>query len=152
MLLLKIPNSLQIEWEVHSKATAEVPAVGELLKFLSFRADILVSSTATQATKPAESNSHPVDRCLSSSRNHPRAVIHANTPRPQPTWNHGYRYECSLCPGLKHPLYHCDIFNGMTVHQRGDHMRTRKLCFNCLTPGHNSTDCRSPSKCRACGG
>ena len=31
-------------------------------------------------------------------------------------------------------------------------MRSRCLCFNCLAPGHNSTDCRSPARCHACGG
>ena len=46
----------------------------------------------------------------------------------------------------------CPKFNDMSVHHRGDHMRTRRLCFNCLSPGHNSSDCRSPSRCRACGG
>ena len=120
------------------------------------RADVLASSTAsattTQPSKPDESHSRPVDRRPSSSHNRQRAAIHSNTPRPQPTVTSGFRYECHFCPDLKHPLYHCDKFNGMSVHQRGDHMRARKLCFNCLTPCHNSTDCRSPSRCRACGG
>ena len=73
MFLARIPKSLQIEWEVHSKATLKVPPVGELLDFLSFRADVLASSTAsistTQPAKAAESHSRPVDRRPSSSYN-----------------------------------------------------------------------------------
>ena len=153
MFLARIPKSLQIEWEVHSKATLKVPPVGELLDFLSFRADVLASSTAsistTQPAKAAESHSRPVDRRPSSSHNRQRAAVHSNTPRPQPTATPGFRYDYSLCPGIKHM---CPKFNDMSVHHRGDHMRTRRLCFNYLSPGHNSSDCRSPSRCRTCGG
>ena len=44
------------------------------------------------------------------------------------------------------------MFNNMSVHQRGEHIRSKKLCYNCLAPGHQTGECRSLARCRSCGG
>ena len=78
-------------------------------------------------------------------------AVHAVSPHsgPGPV---GFRYECNLCSGEKHPLFQCSKFNGMTVSQRGNHIRTFKLCYNCLAPGHKTTECRSIARCKTCSG
>ena len=151
MFVPRIPKALQVEWEVHSKDSEGVPPIDDLLTFLGFRADVL--SSAATSGKESEASSWPADRKQSQAGGKQTAAVHASTPTPSPSsMPYGYRYECNLCPGLKHPLYQCSLFNEMTIHQRGDYMRSRRICFNCLAPGHNSTDCRSPARCRACGG
>ena len=40
----------------------------------------------------------------------------------------------------------------MSISQRGEHIRTYRLCYNCLAPGHWTGDCRSVARCRSCGG
>ena len=60
-----------------------------------------------------------------------------------------FKYECNLCPGNKHPLFQCPKFNGFTVAQKGEHIRTFKLCYNCLAPGHRNTECRSFARCKS---
>ena len=40
----------------------------------------------------------------------------------------------------------------MTLSQRGDHIRNKRLCYNCLAPGHQTGECRSLARCRVCGG
>ena len=32
--------------------------------------------------------------------------------------------------------------------QRGEHIRSKKLCYNCLAPCHETGDCRSLARCR----
>ena len=44
------------------------------------------------------------------------------------------------------------MFNEMSIQQRGEHIKSRKLCCSCLAPGHQTGDCRSVSRCRSCGG
>ena len=58
---------------------------------------------------------------------------------------------CNLCNGEKHPLFQCPSFNSMSVSLRGDHIRSFRICYNCLAPGHK-TSCRSQSRCRSCVG
>ena len=40
----------------------------------------------------------------------------------------------------------------MSIQQRGEHIKSRKLCCKCLAPGHQTGDCRSVARCRSCGG
>ena len=37
-----------------------------------------------------------------------------------------------------------------SVRERAELIKVRKLCFNCLQPGHRSEDCDGP-KCKQCG-
>ena len=63
MMVPRIPKSLQVEWEVHSKESRGVPPIDDFLKFVSFRADVhlqlsshlklpLVPQTADQLKMP----------------------------------------------------------------------------------------------------
>ena len=61
-----------------------------------------------------------------------------------------FKYECLLRSPEKHPLNMCAKFNKFTVNQRQEHLKTNHLCHNCLTPGHNTTECRSPARCKVC--
>ncbi|XP_075990312.1 uncharacterized protein LOC142985959 [Anticarsia gemmatalis] len=38
----------------------------------------------------------------------------------------------------------------MTIEERGEHVKTNKLCFNCLGAGHSVFKCRMPMSCRIC--
>ena len=40
----------------------------------------------------------------------------------------------------------------MSPEQRRTHIRNNNLCYNCLAPGHRTTDCRSLSRCKQCSG
>ena len=57
MLTACLPKSLQIEWEVHSRESRDVPPLEEFLQFVSFRADVL----STTPTAPPESKSTTSD-------------------------------------------------------------------------------------------
>ena len=124
MLVPCLPKPLQVEWEVHSRESRGVPPVEEFLEFVMFQADVL--STSTNSVKTTDTPSRP-----SNSRpEHPTKGHRAATTTTQRSTygsNGGLRYECQLCPGSKHPLFQCAVFDAMTIHQRGEHMRNKKL-------------------------
>ncbi len=150
MLVQCIPKSLQVEWEIHSKEHRDVPPVEKFLEFVTFRADVL--STPPTATKAPEPQSRSTDIKPDHQPRRYKAATHSTTHCSTNGPNTGFRCECQLCPGNKHPLFQCTMFNNMSVHQRGEHIRSKKLCYNCLAPGHQTGECRSLARCRSCGG
>lgn len=57
---------------------------------------------------------------------------------------------CIVCNG-EHRLYQCNKFTTqMNRKQRYDVVKQKKLCVNCLTPGHSRDNCTSSSRCREC--
>ena len=150
-LLPMIPKTLQTEWEIHTKGQTKVPPVDEFLKFLRFRANIL--SDAPHSKAPDTKQEQPQRKQDSQPRRH-KAAVHTTTPAPPSTYGPRipFRYNCQLCPGIKHPLFQCPAFNNMSIKLRGDHLHNNKLCYNCLAPGHQTADCRGTYSCRICGG
>ena len=44
----------------------------------------------------------------------------------------------------------CDEFREINVKERKETVRKHKLCWNCLSKGHQINDCKSTVKCREC--
>ena len=55
--------------------------------------------------------------------------------------------KCKLC-NLPHGLWACDSFRKMTVNQRWDIAREQRVCFRCLSYGHQGEAC---VRSRICG-
>jgi len=56
------------------------------------------------------------------------------------------RFECPLCLN-DHSLAYCEEYEKRTPEQRGELVRKRYLCFNCLRPGHMTRSCKSKYSC-----
>ncbi|XP_058828105.1 uncharacterized protein LOC131687998 [Topomyia yanbarensis] len=56
---------------------------------------------------------------------------------------------CVVC-SERHSIYQCSAFYQMPVAQRCELVSTRRLCWNCLSPGHISRRCNSKFSCRHC--
>lgn len=57
--------------------------------------------------------------------------------------------KCCLCSGA-HKLYACNQFINMPLEERRKLVKNNLLCFNCLSPGHQSNSCFG-SGCKKCG-
>ena len=55
--------------------------------------------------------------------------------------------KCPFCTG-DHKAVDCNKYK--SVQARKDRVISQRLCFNCLTPGHPSKNCRSKKTCRIC--
>jgi len=57
--------------------------------------------------------------------------------------------ECELC-SKPHRLYHCDLFKSKSTKERNDFVKSKHLCFNCLSSTtHKAQSCKSTVRCRA---
>ena len=56
---------------------------------------------------------------------------------------------CSICMG-NHPVAKCIKLSSASLDEKYDIVRSKRLCFRCLKPGHLSRDCQSRSNCRDC--
>ena len=145
-----LAKSLQVEWELHSTKNKGVPTIDEFLEFVMLRAAALSnppSGTPVNALEPKAEKRHDKKQERRSDQSyHHRAAVHVSTP------STGFRFECALCKPDKHPLYMCAKFAGMDVTARREHAKANKLCYNCLVPGHRTTDCWNPATCKTCSG
>ncbi|CAJ0602618.1 unnamed protein product [Cylicocyclus nassatus] len=55
---------------------------------------------------------------------------------------------CSFCNSSNHSSLNCPKY--ATPRQRSEEARKRRLCYNCLSPHHNTRDCPSKFRCRIC--
>ena len=143
-----LSKSLQVEWEVHSNKIKGVPPVEDFLNFVMIRATVLstqppVPPTKVPDHKPENRQERKSERKPEHYQRH-RAAMHVATP------SSGFKYECLLCSPEKHPLYMCAKFNTFTVNQCQEHLKANHLCHDCLAPGHKTTECRSPARCKVC--
>ena len=53
-------------------------------------------------------------------------------------------HKCPFCSN-DHKAVDCNKYK--TIQARKDHVISQRLCFNCLTPGHPSKNCRSKKTC-----
>ncbi|XP_041633403.1 uncharacterized protein [Drosophila kikkawai] len=57
--------------------------------------------------------------------------------------------KCTSCQ-QNHQLFKCPQFNGLDIAARREFLKTKKLCFNCLSPSHMAGNCTSRHTCRIC--
>ena len=64
-------------------------------------------------------------------------------------WNS--KAPCVLCQDVKHGLPSCFEFTAMSLEDRRNYIRERRLCYGCLESGHVVKDCHHRLFCEACG-
>ena len=151
MLYTILPTKLQILWDQATRTDKGVPPVDQLLSFIKDHAETLpAANTADKIQDPAsKGNSNPKRKDATSNKG--RNNVHVVSPAPAPPAPpKECRWECRLCPGVKHFLYFCPKWTAFSLVQKTSHIGNHKLCSNCLGPGHTTADCRSLYRCREC--
>lgn len=140
-----LPPDLWEQWNLAEGDPQVVPKVNTLLQFLERRANLAQLKAADLGARNWEP---PTER--------PRYPQRIPT-KPEDTVIRRQNYTtsqgrmCLLCKEEQHPLFYCEAFKGMTVDERADYVRQKKLCFNCLSHGHGTRDCISMYRCKRCG-
>ncbi len=57
--------------------------------------------------------------------------------------------KCIHCNG-DHKVWNCDAFKAASTEEKKSSILTAKLCFNCLSPGHQTKACSSKFSCKFC--
>ena len=142
MIYSRLPYKVKLDWDEHHSEEKVVAPFQKLLDFVSNRAYSLADN---QQTPKSEVQDKRPQKAAEKRNNQPkRANVHVTTAPPS------YKYECPLCVPERHPLYQCPKWLKMTIQQRLDQVKARKLCSNCLAPGHTTDVCRSRYRCGEC--
>lgn len=68
--------------------------------------------------------------------------------------NHSFvaqvKRNCIFCKRLDHWSNHCSQFKSLDSTSRFDTVKKLGICINCLSPGHNVSNCTSKHRCKAC--
>lgn len=85
-----------------------------------------------------------------SSRKPPRGGGFSTQGKPPPPKTSKKKPKCPSC-SLSHWLSRCDKFRKQSLQERQGFVDDKKLCSNCLAPGHFMRDCQKESFCRVQG-
>ena len=172
---LALPQKLQTLWDQHTKKEKGVPPINKLLQFVKDHAETLPAvinnsqSSSSSSSSEKKPNTKPHGK-PSYQKSHKGPVYSVSNPTSAPTGaptpapasapasaptsaprpaSTPFKYECPLCKPEHHHLALCPKWIGMSVDQRLKQVKDKKLCSNCLAPGHVANDCTNAYRCRA---
>ena len=157
---LALPSKLQILWDQHTKKEKGVPPISKLLQFVKDHAETLPAVAHSQPSNAAPEKKPQAKQQGKPYHQKPKGQVYSvSNPTPAPaaapasaprsTFT-SFKYECPLCKPEKHHLSSCPKWLGFSVDQRLTQVKDRKLCSNCLAPGHVTKDCTNTYRCRDC--
>ena len=157
LIYSRLPYKAQAAWDEEKPRTTKVRPYNLLLDFMADKCETLADhQSTTPSSTPAPEKKPPAKKqnFHSKPKNVKSQQVYSvtpptpspSTPSAPPQW----KYECLLCKPTKHPLNLCPKWLGFTIEQRLTQVKDRKLCANCLVPGHETTDCRNKYKCQVC--
>lgn len=128
----KLDQESRKDWETFSykSNTDDLPSWADLKGFLEskFRTLELVNPVNTMLIERTKEKSNQ------------KRSFHITSPPEK---------SCLLC-NEKHSLCHCKQFAKMSVIERNNYVKSKNLCFNCMSTGHSALKCRLPMTCRIC--
>ena len=158
-----LPLDVQTRWDHHTANCKNVPQVKDMLSYLNKHTEGLPAKPVPRGRSEPAAELKPQKKKFEKQK-----AVHIGTSTPAtppsapatPTQSQPrnstapppFRWECSLCPPERHPLFICPKWLALTVAQRKKHATTKKMCLNCLAIGHDTDKCWSKYKCRECGG
>ncbi|CAF4751000.1 unnamed protein product [Pieris macdunnoughi] len=134
IVVQKLDSVTSIKWEEYKLNLGGSIELEDFYQFLRQRADIL--ETVQGGSRAVQVNRN--ERFVSSKEPRHIKTFFSSTPNGS----------CFMC-NENHRVYKCDQFKNLSIEAREAEVSKRKLCSNCLRPGHSTSNCRL-SSCRAC--
>lgn len=134
-----LPVDIRLKWE-ESLSLDAIPTLKEFFTFIggvvfrlhTMERDAASSNVSRGGKRTADRGSHGSKKIKTETGS--RALVTAT------------KRSCAQCQG-DHRIYRCPVFEKLTVQQRWDSVKGKKLCRNCL--GSHVGDCKS-SHCKHC--
>lgn len=148
ILISKLPKTTVIAWEMKQKGTS-LPTLSAFLKFIEGRARGL--DHLGDAAKEKAGNGGNASKKLNASipKAHTSTGVTPKLSRTNLTATE--RGRCQYCQG-EHYVGRCPSLEALPAAERFGKLKDSNLCYNCLTPGHSTRDCKSRHKCAKCNG
>ena len=122
------------QWSLYTTGNKEPPHYERVMAFLTERIQDMVGEFPTSPAQSSKSRpSHP---------SKPSKAYHTRSS------NSGL--PCIVCSEEGHRLHQCSTFKEWTVPQWKQHVRIRRIWYNCFVSGYNSSKCNNRGSCREC--
>ncbi|XP_052901336.1 uncharacterized protein LOC128307495 [Anopheles moucheti] len=146
LLLMKMDDETILAWEEHS-VQFKSDKYSELIEFLQDRVQILKARNSLVCGKMASTKVAGAYR-LPAQR---KSIINAAAVQKNPSSSASFQQQtCPLqCPD-PHLLRNCPVFISKDIQQRRDIVKTKGVCWNCLSSSHQVKLCKSGYSCRSC--
>lgn len=161
ILLRKIPASIRKRFELSLKKPSDIPSVEVLIQFLE--KDMIASEIVESGVKnsqnvgsltkpPARGGNSAVPTFGRTVTAHVSSseYSHSKSSDSRPSHSENRDNKCVCCDG-QHPLTKCNKFLNLSPNDRYSFIKTKDVCFNCLSKSHNVSQCKSTFSCRSCG-
>ncbi|XP_035903301.1 uncharacterized protein LOC118508017 [Anopheles stephensi] len=148
MLLMKLDPSTILAWEKHS-VNHDKDKYKEVIEYLYERIRILKSSQRFSGEAPpavikvAGNQRHSATHRRSITNNAP--MEHTPT-----SFSSFHQPKCPLACADNHSLRNCPVFLSYDTQQRRNLVKSKGLCWNCLSGSYLPKVCRSDYSCRSC--
>lgn len=139
VIVSKLDSETHKQWELLQKKDV-LPRFSELEDFLESRwqsLEMINGKTSNSQVNYSNNNSHNA-KPKSSSNYETQSQRNDN--------------KCFSCDEIGHKLYSCLKYNNLSIVERKNLLKSKRLCFNCLVNGHSLVDCQSASRCKSCKG
>lgn len=141
LLVQKLDNVTMNYWHEDRKASKTVPKFSQFRTFLQTRQAICESKESKRRSLPAQMHTST-----------PKPTTQKITPKPNTSRSLLGKTSVTACEICKkdHRTFQCPKLINATVDKRLEIVREKQLCENCLFGHHETTNCTSQFKCRAC--
>ncbi|XP_076858013.1 uncharacterized protein LOC143512031 [Brachyhypopomus gauderio] len=155
-IVQKLPDWAASRWnrQVTQALTErqEFPTFEEFAAFIAMEAEVACNPiTSFHALHSLDSSS---DKC--NPREHKKTKAHVLSSQvitdteSQRSSRNGEKPPCVLCQDHRHRLHGCPKFTAMSLEERRNYVKERKLCYGCLKAGHNAKECHRRHTCDTC--
>lgn len=128
LLLQKVDLDTYQAWAEKCGKTL-FPTIDQFMKFINERCDALETVPRNKPLDRMPAVKHKITRAYTAS----------------------FSKSCPAC-SQSHHLAYCPVFVQMTIPKRINFVKEKRLCFNCLKPGHATQACQSKYTCQSCKG
>lgn len=146
-ILSKLPDWLAASWnrkviEIEEQ-TNQFPTFSQFVEFLSREAKIACNPvTSLQSLKQCEPNKSDKPKLTKQKEIGVKTLMTTSQEKIQ--------LVCVFCKKPKHSLHKCRSFLEKAVSDRVSFIKSERLCFGCLKPGHHSKSCTNRNICERC--
>lgn len=144
-ILNKLPAWLVNKWIEKVVESVVMPDFDEFVGFIKEKATVANHALWAGHSSVKKTNLPKVDSRVQGQAH----VIQSGTPTRQVQESQSSHKGCPVC-SEGHKVSKCTAFSAMSLEDRRQVIRNKKMCFACLAVGHHSKECRNRHVCAVC--
>jgi hypothetical protein len=144
-LVNKVPFHLRLEWG--TLASMNYPTEPNLKDFSNWLSAKALAVSMISVQKIPEDNHDRQHNHHGRDRQHKREAVHVTSDPPEKRSRHINSSGCLYCTLTNHQITKCRKFLAISCDEKWNWVKSNKVCFNCLSKGHQLKLCPQKKPC-----